>query len=68
MSKMKIIDEIADAQVSHIKETLYEAVNWAMDGVEEFEGLDSEDYNHVHNAIMIATIEKLHADLEPYEK
>jgi hypothetical protein len=64
MSKMKIIDEIADAQVSHIKETLYEAINWAMDGVEEFEGLDSEDYNHVHNAIMIATIEKMYHEVK----
>jgi hypothetical protein len=64
MSKMKIIDEIADAQVSHIKETLYEAINWAMDGVEEFEGLDSEDYNHVHNAIMIATIEKTYHEVK----
>ena len=61
---MKIIDEIADAQVSHIKETLYEAVNWAMDGVEEFEELEGDNYNHVHNAIMMATIEKLHAGLD----
>ena len=63
MSKMKIIDEIADAQVSHIKETLYEAANWAMDGVIEFEGLDSDDYNHVHSAIMAVVIEKLHTGL-----
>jgi len=68
MSKMKIIDEIADAQVSHIKETLYEAASWAMSGVTEFENLDGDNYNHVHNAIMIAAIEKLHAELEPYEK
>ena len=60
---MKIIDEIADAQVSHIKETLYEAANWAMDGVIEFEGLDSDDYNHVHSAIMAVVIEKLHTGL-----
>ena len=31
MSKMKIIDEIADAQVSYIKETLYDSVQWAID-------------------------------------
>jgi hypothetical protein len=30
----------------------------------EFEGLDSDDYNHVHNAIMVAVIEKLHAGLD----
>ena len=64
MSKMKIIDEIADAQVSHIKETLYEAVEWAMSSVEEFEKLEGDNYNHVHNAIMMATIEKLHAGLD----
>ena len=34
MSKMKIIDEIADAQVSYIKETLYDSVQWAIDGSE----------------------------------
>ena len=67
MGKMKIIDEIADAQADYIKETLYQAVEWGMDGVEEFEDLDSENYNHVHSAIMIATIEKLYTQLDtPY--
>jgi hypothetical protein len=37
MSKMKIIDEVADAQVSYIKEALYDSVEWAMSSVEEFE-------------------------------
>ena len=64
MSKMKIIDEIADAQVSYIKETLYESVEWAMSGVEEFETLGGDNYNHVHEAIMVATIEKLKAGLD----
>ena len=64
MGKMKIIDEIADAQAHHIKETLYESVEWGMDGVEEFENLNSENYNQVHSAIMIATIEKLHLELD----
>ena len=61
---MKIIDEVADAQVSHIKETLYEAVDWAMDGIDEFKELNSDNYHHVHEAIMLATIEKLHAGLD----
>ena len=39
MSKMKILDEIADAQAHYIKEILCDAINWAMDGVEEFENL-----------------------------
>ena len=44
--------------------SLYESVEWGMDGVEEFENLDSENYNQVHSAIMIATIEKLHLELD----
>ena len=64
MSKMKIIDLIAETQVSHIKETLYEAVDWAMCGIDEFEDLKGDNYNHVHNAIMIAVIEKLHKGLD----
>ena len=64
MSKMKIIDELADAQVSYIKEALYDSVEWAMSSVEEFENLEGDNYNHVHNAIMMATIEKLHESLD----
>jgi len=63
MSKMKLIDEVADAQVAYIKETLYDSVEWAMSSVEEFENLEGDDYNHIHSAIMIATIEKLHETL-----
>ncbi len=51
MSKMKIMEEIADVQVSSIIEILYESIAWAMDGVEEFNDLDSEAYNQVHDAI-----------------
>ena len=61
---MKILDEIADAQAHYIKEILCDAINWAMDGVEEFENLDTDNYNHIHDAIMVATIEKLHTELE----
>lgn len=61
---MKLIDEVADAQVSYIKETLYDSIEWAMSSVEEFENLEGDDYNHIHSAIMIATIEKLHLDLD----
>ena len=39
MSKMKLIDEVADAQVSYIKETLYDSIEWAMSSVEEFKTL-----------------------------
>ena len=50
--------------MSYIKEALYESVEWAMSSVEEFEELEGDNYNHVHNAIMMATIEKLHAGLD----
>ena len=56
MSKMKIMEEIADVQVSSIIEILYESIAWAMDGVEEFDDLDSEAYNQVHDAIQVLTL------------
>lgn len=67
MSKMKIMEEIADVQVSSIIEILYESISWAMDGVEEFDKLDSDAYNEVHGAIQTLTIEKLHAGYVPAE-
>jgi hypothetical protein len=65
MSKMKIIDEIADAQVSYIKETLYDSVQWAIDGSElDHNKLEGDEYNQLMHMIMSATIEKLHASLD----
>ena len=61
MSKMKIMEEVADVQVTYIIETLYDSIAWAMDGIEEFEKLDNEAFNTVHGAIQTLTIEKLHA-------
>ena len=67
MSKMKIIDEIADAQVSYIKETLYESVQWAIDGSElDHEKLNGDEFNQLMHMIMCATIEKLHTSLDDY--
>ena len=46
---MKIIDEIADAQVAYIKETLYDSVQWAIDGSElDHNKLEGDEYNHVN--------------------
>lgn len=67
MSKMKIMEEVADTQVAYIIETLYDSIAWAMDGIEEFDKLDSEAYNEVHSAIQTLTIEKLHAGYVPAE-
>jgi hypothetical protein len=65
MSKMKIIDEIADAQVSYIKETLYDSVQWAIDGTElDIKGLEGDEYNQLMHMIMCTTIEKLHNELD----
>jgi len=50
MSKMKIMEEVADVQVTYIIETLYDSIAWAMDGIEEFEKLDDEAFNTVHSA------------------
>ena len=68
MSKMKIIDEIADAQVSDIKETVYDSVQWASDGSElDHEKLNGDEFNQLMHMIMCATIEKLHTGLEDYD-
>ena len=65
MSKMKIIDEIADAQVSYIKETLYDSVQWAIDGTElDVKGLEGDEYNHLMTMIYNATIEKLKIEID----
>ena len=68
MSKMKIVDEIADTQVTYIKEALYDSVQWAIDGSElDPDKLNGEEYNQLMHMIMCATIEKLHTGLN-YEE
>ena len=65
MSKMKIIDEIADAQVSYIKETLYDSIQWGIDGTElDVKGLEGDEYNHLMTMIYNATIEKLKLEMD----
>ena len=65
MSKMKTIDEIADAQVSYIKETLYDSIQWGIDGTElDVKGLEGDVYNDLMTMIYNATIEKLHTELD----
>tara|TARA_B110000914_G_C15441284_1_gene436202 strand:+ start:44 stop:247 length:204 start_codon:yes stop_codon:yes gene_type:complete len=65
MSKMKTIDEIADAQVSYIKETLYDSIQWGIDGTElDVKGLEGDEYNHLMTMIYNATIEKLKIEID----
>ena len=65
MSKMKIIDEIADAQVSYIKETLYDSIQWGIDGTElDVKGLEGDEYNQLMTMIYNATIEKLKLEID----
>jgi len=59
MSKMKLIDELADAQVAYITETLQDSIDWALDGT-ELDNLNNDDLNAATKMIMAATIEKLH--------
>lgn len=62
---MKIIDEIADAQVSYIKETLYDSIQWGIDGTElDVKGLEGDEYNHLMTMIYNATIEKLKLEMD----
>ena len=63
MSKMKLIDELADAQVAYIRETLQDSIGWALDGT-ELDNLNNDDLNEATKMIMAATIEKLHSQLD----
>tara|TARA_R100001377_G_scaffold62859_1_gene38610 strand:- start:76 stop:273 length:198 start_codon:yes stop_codon:yes gene_type:complete len=63
MSKMKLIDELADAQVAYIRETLQDSIGWALDGT-ELDNLNNDDLNEATKMIMAATIEKLHTELD----
>jgi len=63
MSKMKLIDELADAQVAYIRETLQDSIGWALDGT-ELDNLNNDDLNQATHMIMCATIEKLHTALD----
>ena len=62
MSKMKLVDELADAQVAYILEALQDSIGWAIDGT-DFDNLNNDDLNHVTHLIVCSTIEKLHAEL-----
>ena len=59
---MKLVDELADAQVAYIRETLQDSIGWAIDGT-DFDNLNNDDLNHVTHLIVCATIEKLHSEL-----
>ena len=63
MSKMKLIDELADAQVAYIRETLQDSIGWAIDGT-DFDNLNNDELSQVTHMIMCATIEKLHTELD----
>ena len=63
MSKMKLVDELADAQVAYILETLQDSIGWAIDGT-DFDNLNNDEMNHVTHLITCATIEKLHTQLD----
>ena len=63
MSKMKLIDELADAQVAYIRETLQDSIGWALDGT-ELDNLNNDQLNQATHMIMCATIEKLHTELD----
>ena len=60
---MKLIDELADAQVAYIRETLQDSIGWALDGT-ELDNLNNDDLNQATHMIMCATIEKLHTELD----
>ena len=51
--------------MSYIKETLYDSIQWGIDGTElDVKGLEGDEYNHLMTMIYNATIEKLKLEMD----
>ena len=57
MGKMKEIDRIAEYLHEVMLENLDDSIDWAIDGIDEFENLEGDDYQQVKKEIMKRTIE-----------
>ena len=64
MSKMKEIDEIAQGVADHMKELLYDTVEWQIAD----QPLDGDDYNELHSYIMDKAIEKMAIELPKFRR
>ena len=57
MSKMKEIDRIAEYLHEVMLDQIRDSIDWAIDGVDEFEELEGDDYENLKDAITKRTIE-----------
>ena len=55
MSKIKELDLIAQGVADHMKELLYDTVEWQIAD----QPLDGNDYNEIHSYVMDKAIEKM---------
>jgi len=58
MSKMKELDLIAQGVADHMKELMYDTVEWQIAD----QPVEGDDYNDLHSYIMEKAIEKLYND------
>jgi len=54
---MKEIDRISEYLHEVMLENLDDSIDWAVDGIPEFDKLEGDDYNEMKNAVMTRTIE-----------
>jgi len=58
MSVTKEIDQVAQGVADHIKEIIYDTVDWQ---IADFPA-NGDEYNAIHSAVMKRAIEYLYAD------
>ena len=59
MSKMSEIDQVAQGIADHIKEIIYDTVEWQ---IADFP-VNGDEYNAIHSAVMKRAIENLYIDV-----
>ena len=64
MSKIKELDLIAQGVADHMKELLYDTVEWQIAD----QPLDGVDYNELHSYIMDKAIEKMAIELPKFRR
>jgi hypothetical protein len=64
MSKMKELDLIAQGVADHMKELLYDTVEWQIAD----QPFDGDEFNAIHSYVMDKAIEKMAMELPEFRK
>jgi len=64
MSKMKELDLIAQGVADHMKELLYDTVEWQIAD----QPVDGDDFNELHSYVMDLAIEKMAMELPEFRR